>query len=127
MKYNEIRRNCRAVQVGKTLIGGNAPIAIQSMTNTDTADVDATLEQVKRLEAAGCDIVRISVPTVESAVILKGPYERVDVEQRLVVLAAENVKIEFSFRRGSDKRVGVGLADVHVVAPGRVHENAPSL
>ena len=70
MKYNEIRRNCRAVQVGKTLIGGNAPIAIQSMTNTDTADVDATLEQVKRLEAAGCDIVRISVPTVESAVAI---------------------------------------------------------
>lgn len=70
MKYNEIRRNCRAVRVGKTLIGGNAPIAIQSMTNTDTADVDATLEQVKRLEAAGCDIVRISVPTVESAVAI---------------------------------------------------------
>ena len=70
MKYNEIRRNCRAVQVGKTLIGGNAPIAIQSMTNTDTADVDATLEQVKRLEAAGCDVVRISVPTVESAVAI---------------------------------------------------------
>ena len=70
MKYNEIRRNCRAVQVGKTLIGGNAPIAIQSMTNTDTADVDATLEQVKRLEAAGCDIVRISVPTVDSAVAI---------------------------------------------------------
>lgn len=70
MKYNEIRRNCRAVQVGKTLIGGNAPIAIQSMTNTDTADVDATLEQVKRLEAAGCDIVRISVPTIESAVAI---------------------------------------------------------
>ena len=70
MKYNEIRRNCRAVQVGNTLIGGNAPIAIQSMTNTDTADVDATLEQVKRLEAAGCDIVRISVPTIESAVAI---------------------------------------------------------
>ena len=70
MKYNEIRRNCRAVQVGKTQIGGNAPIAIQSMTNTDTADVDATLEQVKRLEAAGCDIVRVSVPTIESAVAI---------------------------------------------------------
>lgn len=70
MKYNEIRRNCRAVRVGETLIGGSAPIAIQSMTNTDTADVDATLEQVKRLEAAGCDVVRISVPTLESAVAI---------------------------------------------------------
>ena len=70
MKYNEIRRQCRAVRVGETLIGGNAPIAIQSMTNTDTADVDATLEQVKRLEAAGCDIVRVSVPTIESAVAI---------------------------------------------------------
>lgn len=70
MKYNEIRRNCRAVRVGETLIGGSAPIVIQSMTNTDTADVDATLEQVKRLEAAGCDVVRISVPTLESAVAI---------------------------------------------------------
>ena len=70
MKYNEIRRQCRAVRVGETLIGGNAPIAIQSMTNTDTADVDATLEQVKRLEAAGCDLVRVSVPTIESAVAI---------------------------------------------------------
>ena len=67
MKYNDIRRPARAVRVGNTVIGGNAPIAIQSMTNTDTADVAATLAQIRALEAAGCDIVRLTVPTLAAA------------------------------------------------------------
>lgn len=67
MKYNEIRRSARAVQVGDVVIGGKAPIAIQSMTNTDTTDVAATLAQIRALEAAGCDIVRLTVPTVAAA------------------------------------------------------------
>ena len=67
MKYNDIRRPARAVRVGDVVIGGNAPIAIQSMTNTDTMDVSATLSQIRALEAAGCDIVRLTVPTVEAA------------------------------------------------------------
>ena len=61
------RRESRAIHVGKVQIGGNAPISIQSMTNTDTYDHKATLEQVKRLEQAGCDVVRITVPTPEAA------------------------------------------------------------
>ena len=67
MKYNDIRRKTREVKVGNLLLGGNAPIAIQSMTNTDTLDATATVEQIRRLEAAGCDIVRISVPTEAAA------------------------------------------------------------
>ena len=67
MKYNDIRRKTREVKVGGLLLGGNAPIAIQSMTNADTLDAAATVEQIRRLEAAGCDIVRISVPTEEAA------------------------------------------------------------
>lgn len=67
MKYNEVRRKTKAVTVGNRILGGEHPIAIQSMTNTDTADAERTLEQIRRLEAAGCDIVRVSVPTEEAA------------------------------------------------------------
>ncbi len=67
MKYNEIRRQTRAVRIGNIAIGGNNKIAIQSMTNTDTHNKEATLLQIKALEAAGCDIVRITVPDVEAA------------------------------------------------------------
>ena len=68
MKYNEIRRKTRQIKIGNKIIGGNAPIAIQSMTNTDTHDKVATLAQIRALEAAGCDIVRITVPDVEAGV-----------------------------------------------------------
>ena len=70
MKYNEIRRTARAVKVGGVKIGGNAPIAIQSMTNTDTRDFDKTLAQVQALKAAGCDIVRLTVPDMEAAAVM---------------------------------------------------------
>ena len=66
MKYHDIRRVTRPVQVGNRTIGGMAPIAIQSMTNTDTRDVAATLSQVRALEAAGCDIVRLTVPDMQA-------------------------------------------------------------
>ena len=67
MKYNDVRRKAREVTVGDLTLGGAHPIAIQSMTNTDTQDARRTVEQIRRLEAAGCDIVRISVPTEEAA------------------------------------------------------------
>ena len=51
----------RSVLVRDVLIGGGAPVSVQSMTNTDTRNIDATVEQIKRLEDAGCDIVRFSV------------------------------------------------------------------
>ena len=67
MIYNDIRRKTREIAVGSVKIGGNSKIAIQSMTNTDTRDASATLEQIKRLAIAGCDIVRITVPDEEAA------------------------------------------------------------
>ena len=67
MKYNEIRRKTRQIKIGNKIIGGNAPIAIQSMTNTDTHDKVATLAQIRALQAAGCDIARITVPDIEAA------------------------------------------------------------
>ncbi|MBQ9132501.1 MAG: flavodoxin-dependent (E)-4-hydroxy-3-methylbut-2-enyl-diphosphate synthase [Clostridia bacterium] len=67
MKYNSIRRNSKEVSVGNLKLGGGNPIAIQSMTNTNTLDTEATINQIRALEAEGCDIVRISVPTLEAA------------------------------------------------------------
>ena len=67
MNYNDIRRNSREVRIGNIAIGGKNKIAIQSMTNTDTEDVSATIEQIRRLYSVGCDIVRITVPTMEAA------------------------------------------------------------
>ena len=67
MKYNDIRRKTNEVKIGQTAIGGDHPIAIQTMTNTDTLNAKATVEQIKAMEAAGADIVRITVPTLEAA------------------------------------------------------------
>jgi (E)-4-hydroxy-3-methylbut-2-enyl-diphosphate synthase len=67
MIYNEIRRKTRKICVGNVKIGGDSKIAIQSMTNTDTRDAKATLEQIKKLSSAGCDIVRITVPDEDAA------------------------------------------------------------
>lgn len=67
MVYNDIRRKTKEITVGSVKIGADNKIAIQSMTNTDTKNVDATLDQIKRLAAAGCDIVRITVPDEEAA------------------------------------------------------------
>ena len=67
MIYNQIRRKTRPVTAGSVRIGGDAPIVIQSMTNTDTRDAAATIAQIRALEAAGCDVVRITVPDLESA------------------------------------------------------------
>jgi (E)-4-hydroxy-3-methylbut-2-enyl-diphosphate synthase len=61
------RRCSRQIQVGSVAVGGGAPIAVQSMTTTLTADVDSTLQQIAELAAAGCDIVRVAVPSQDDA------------------------------------------------------------
>lgn len=61
------RRKSRQIMVGNVAVGGDAPISVQSMTNTDTCDVAATVAQIQALQAAGADIVRVSVPTMEAA------------------------------------------------------------
>ncbi len=61
------RRKTRQIKVGNVAIGGGAPIVVQSMTNTDTRDIEATVAQIKRLEGAGCEVVRVAVPDKEAA------------------------------------------------------------
>lgn len=70
MNYQDIRRKTKEIKVGSVCIGGKAPIAIQSMTNTDPHDAAATAEQMLLLQEAGCDIVRMTVPDTEAADIL---------------------------------------------------------
>ncbi len=62
-----VRRKSRKIMVGNVAVGGDAPISVQSMTNTETCDVAATVAQIRALEAAGADIVRVSVPSMEAA------------------------------------------------------------
>lgn len=66
-----MRRKTRQVKVGKVFIGGDAPISIQSMCNTLTKDADKTIKQIHELEEVGCEIIRVSVPDMESAAALK--------------------------------------------------------
>ncbi len=61
------RRRTRQVRVGSIAIGGDAPVSIQSMTKTDTADIAATVRQIRALATAGCEIVRVAVPTIEAS------------------------------------------------------------
>lgn len=65
MSYN--RKNTKKIKIGNIYIGGDSPISVQSMTNTDTRDAQSTIEQILKLESAGCDIVRIAVPDMTAA------------------------------------------------------------
>ncbi|WP_409068566.1 flavodoxin-dependent (E)-4-hydroxy-3-methylbut-2-enyl-diphosphate synthase [Clostridium sp. FAM 1755] len=65
------RKLTRKVKVGNIYVGGDAPVSIQSMTNTDTRDTKSTLNQIKRLEEMGCDIIRCAVPDIEASEALK--------------------------------------------------------
>ena len=75
--YRDIhRRKSRQIMVRKVPVGGDAPISVQTMTNTPTEDAKATIEQIRRCELAGVDIVRVSCPTEESTAALgKAPRD----------------------------------------------------
>ena len=74
-----LRQNTRPVNVGGVTIGGGAPVSVQSMTKTDTRNVVETVAQVRGLEAAGCEIVRVAVPDAEAAGALKRIKERIHI------------------------------------------------
>jgi (E)-4-hydroxy-3-methylbut-2-enyl-diphosphate synthase len=104
------RRKTRAVSIGDVPVGGGAPISVQSMTNTRTDDVDATVAQIGRLECAGCEIVRVAVPDSAAVAALPGIIARVTIP----VVA----DIHFDYKLG----VGAVEAGVHAVRinPGNI-------
>ena len=73
------RRVSRKIFVGNVAVGGDAPITVQSMTNTDTCDVDSTVSQILSLENAGADLVRVSIPTMDAAEAFKEIKKRVNI------------------------------------------------
>jgi len=78
--YQQIaRRASRQIRVGKVLVGGDAPITVQTMTNTPTEDAAATIAQIRRSEVAGVDIVRVSCPTPGSTAALAEIVREVNV------------------------------------------------
>ncbi|HRU42194.1 MAG TPA: flavodoxin-dependent (E)-4-hydroxy-3-methylbut-2-enyl-diphosphate synthase [Candidatus Diapherotrites archaeon] len=92
----------RKIRIGDRYIGGGEPILIQSMTNTRTQDKQATIEQIKRLEAAGCDIVRIAVPDAEAAEAVK------DIKSRISIPLVADIHFDYrlaiqSIINGADK------------------------
>ncbi|CDA86594.1 4-hydroxy-3-methylbut-2-en-1-yl diphosphate synthase [Clostridium sp. CAG:230] len=92
------REQTKVVQIGDRKIGGGNPIAIQSMTNTKTEDIDATVKQILALEQAGCDIIRCAVPTMEAAKALAKIKQQIHIplvadihfDYRLAIAAMEN-------------------------------------
>ena len=73
------RKLTREVKVGDVKIGGNNPISVQSMTNTDTRDIEKTVAQIKRLEEAGCDIVRVAVVDMDAAKSISKIKEQINI------------------------------------------------
>ena len=92
------REHTRTVKIGERVIGGGNPVLIQSMTNTPTEDVRATVEQIQALERAGCEIIRCAVPTQEAALALKEIKKQISIplvadihfDYRLAIAAMEN-------------------------------------
>lgn len=84
------RKMTNVLQVGSVLVGGGAPISVQSMTSTDTRNVRATVNQIRRLESAGCEIVRVAVPDADAARALK----KIRLSCRIPIIA----DIHFDFR-----------------------------
>ena len=114
MRYNEIRRASKKINIGNTYIGGDAPIAIQSMTNTDPHNAVATLKQIKELALAGCDIVRIAVPDIEAAETVKA-LKNSDIEIPIVA------DIHFDYRIAL-KCAEYGIDKIRI-NPGNIGDN----
>ncbi len=93
-----LRKDTRVISIGDRVIGGGNPVLIQSMTNTKTEDVKATVAQIKELTEAGCDIIRCAVPTMEAAYALKEIKAAISIplvadihfDYRLAIAAIEN-------------------------------------
>lgn len=134
-----LRQNTKEIRIGDVVIGGNHPVAIQSMTNTKTEDIKGTIEQIHRLEAAGCEIVRCTVPTLEAAEALREIKKNIQIplvadihfDYRMAIAAIENgadkIRINPGNIGGEERlRAVVDKAKEHEI-PIRVGVNSGSL
>ena len=133
------RKQTRVVKIGDRLIGGGNPVLIQSMCNTKTNDVKATVAQILKLEAAGCDIIRVAVPDRESAESLKEIKRQIHIplvadihfDYRLAIAAMENgadkIRINPGNIGGADRVAAVVNKAKELSIPIRVGVNSGSL
>ena len=133
------RDNTRVVRIGDKVIGGGNPILIQSMTNTRTADVEATVRQILQLEDAGCDIIRCTVPDEASANAISRIKEKIHIplvadihfDYRMAIMAMENgadkIRINPGNIGGEEKLLKVVEAAKERDIPIRVGVNSGSL
>lgn len=133
------RNHTKTVSIGGRVIGGGNPVLIQSMTNTRTEDVKATAEQIKRLEEAGCEIVRCTVPSMEAAQALSEIKKQINIplvadihfDYRLAIAAIENgadkIRINPGNIGGTEKVKAVVEAAKKRNIPIRVGVNSGSL
>jgi (E)-4-hydroxy-3-methylbut-2-enyl-diphosphate synthase len=133
------RRKTRAIKIGTVPVGGNAPITVQSMTNTDTRKVEETVAQIRRLEGAGCEIIRVAVVDMEAATAIRSIRDQIHIpliadihfDHRLAVASMENgaqaIRINPGNIGGAKKLAKiVDAAKTHAV-PIRVGVNSGSL
>lgn len=134
-----MRENTRVIQIGKVRIGGNYPIAIQSMTNTKTEDIEATVQQILSLEKAGCEIIRVAVPTMEAANAIGKIKSKIHIplvadihfDYRLAIAAVQNGADKIRINPGnigSQERIQavVDICKTHEI-PIRIGVNSGSL
>ena len=133
------RRPTRQIKVGNVAIGGDAPISVQSMTNTETGDVEATVAQIRRLEQAGCEIVRVAIPDNAAARAIRSIREAISIaliadihfDWRLAIAAmeqgAQGIRINPGNIGGSEKLGKVVSAAKQHGVPIRVGVNSGSI
>lgn len=138
-KMSVYRDNTKVVKIGNKVIGGGNKVLIQSMTNTKTEDVEATVAQIKRLEQAGCDIIRCAVPTMEAAFALKEIKTKINIplvadihfDYKLAIAAIENGADKIRINPGNigdnDKVLAVVNKAKEAGIPIRVGVNSGSL
>ncbi len=102
MESAYLRKKTKKIKVGDIFIGSDAPISVQSMTNTDTRNVRATVDQIKRLEEADCDIVRVAVPDMEAAQAIKDIKKAIELPLVADIHFDYRLAIE-SIKNGVDK------------------------
>lgn len=133
------RRQTKGVTIGDVTIGSGHPVAIQSMTNTKTEDIEATVNQIRALETAGCEIIRVAVPTMEAAKAIKTIKKKITMpvvadihfDYRLAIAAMENGVDKIRLNPGNigsdDKVKQVVEVAKHYGVPIRVGVNSGSL
>ena len=140
MDYNAIRRKTKKIKAGGVYIGGDAHVSVQSMTNTDTHDVEATYKQTKALADAGCEIVRLAVPDIEAARTFSALKERgitvplvadIHFDYRIalecVAAGADKIRINPGNIGDSDRIKAVANACKNAGLPIRIGVNSGSL